>query len=156
MAKVLLAKKLNALYPVGDADRDALNRIGQGEIVSVELRKPRNVKHHRLFWALMSLVWQQLDHDKYPDVESLVTEVKIITGHYTRRDIVVDGTRYPVLTPSSISFAAMDQIAFSDFFEKVCDWVARDVLPGVQRADLVRELEIMTGITDIDTVAKTA
>lgn len=148
MTHILMAKNLSGLYATDEAGENVLRRIGQGEIVSVEVKKPRNLDHHRLFWALMTLVWKQLDIKDYPTVEDLVTEAKIITGHYTRRDIEWEGKRYPVLTPKSISFAAMDQVEFSDFYDRICDWVATDILPGVKQEDLKYELERMTGIRD--------
>ena len=147
MAKILMAKHLGSLRPIDEAGEIALQGIKRGSVVEVEFKRVRNIKHHRLFFALMSLVWEQLDDkQKYPSVEDLVTEVKIITGHYTRRDMVVEGKRYPVLTPKSISFAALDQTEFSAFFDRVCDWVVTDILPGVSRDDLRDELETMTGI----------
>jgi len=126
---------------------DVLRGTRRGEILEVEIRRVRNPQHHRLFFALMSLVWEQIDdQERFPTIEDLVTEIKILTGHYTRRDMVVEGKRYPVLTPKSISFAALDQTEFSAFFDRVCDWVVTDILPGVSRDDLREELEIMTGI----------
>lgn len=44
--KVLLARKLNALYPVDDAAETVLQKLGQGEIVEVEVKRPRNI-HER-------------------------------------------------------------------------------------------------------------
>ena len=96
----------------------------------------------------MSTVWDNLDHVQYPTVESLVTEAKIVTGHYDRRDIVLDSVSYKVLTPRSISFAAMDQLQFDEFYERVCDWVARDMLPGISKETLRREVEEMIGIRE--------
>ena len=149
MSKFLACKNLGSLRPIDDVGEAALRSMGQGEVVEIEVRQRRNLQHHHLFWALMSLVWAQIDDKaKYPTVEDLVTEVKLITGHYTRRDIVFEGRRYPVLTPSSISFAAMDQAAFAEFFERVSDWVATDILPGVTREDLQRELESMIGLSE--------
>ena len=147
MTRFLVAKVLGKLQTVDGAGEEVLRTIKQREIVEIELRRPRNVRHHRLFWSLVTLVWEQIDdQERFPTIEDLVTEIKILTGHYTRRDMVVEGKRYPVLTPKSISFAAMDQTTFSAFFERVCDWVVTDILPGVSRDDLRDELETMTGI----------
>ena len=149
MVKLLVVKHLNSLRPVDEAGEEVMRSIGMGEIIEVDLRRRRNLKHHRLFFALMNLVWQNIpDQDKYKTVEDLVTEVKIITGHYTRRDMVVEGKRYPILTPNSISFAAMDQVAFDAFFQRVCDWIATDVLPGITQEDLRQELENMAGMRE--------
>ena len=145
MAKGFFVKTLRSLAPADDDAEAIVRSIGMGETVSVEVKRPRNLKHHLLFFALMNLVWQNSSHDKYATVDDLVTEVKLVTGHYDRRIIQFEGKPYNVLTPRSISFAAMDQVAFDAFFQRVCDWVSSDVLPGVTEAELRQELETMTG-----------
>ena len=147
MAQFLAVRKLKALYPADEAGEAILRTLAQGELVEITLRRPRNIKHHRLFWALASLCWEQIDNrDDYPDVEDLVTELKIVTGHYTKRFINLDGKRYTVLTPKSISFAAMEQPAFEEFFERCADWIVANVLPGVTKEELRSEIEQMVGI----------
>ena len=145
MTRIMVVKHLGSLRPVDEHAEGVLRSLGQGEIVTVELRKVRNVQHHRLFWALMSLVWEQLDHEEYPDVEDLVVRVKIATGH--RQRIELEGGMV-AFVPKSISFAKMDQAEFNLFFDRCCDWVAANVLPGVTREDLRQELEAMTGIRE--------
>ena len=149
MASLLVVKSLGALRPVDEAGEAILRTLAQGELVEITLRRPRNLKHHRLFWALASLVWEQMDNpDDFPSVEDLVTELKVVTGHYTKRLIHMDGKRWTVLTPKSISFAAMEQPAFEEFFERCCDWIIANVLPSVTQEELRAELEILVGIRD--------
>ena len=50
-----------------------------------------------------------------------------------------------MLTPRSISFAAMDDTEVSAFLDRVIAWVVRDVLPGVKESDLREEIEVMIG-----------
>ena len=142
MTKFLVVKNLGALRPVDENGEAIVQKLGQGELVEIELRRPRNLRHHRKFWALMSLVWEQLDHAEYPNVEALVTRIKIAVGHRTRIEFS-DGT--VAFIPRSISFAQMDQSEFDTFFEACCDWIAAYVLPGVTREDLLQELEVMIG-----------
>ena len=148
MASLLVVKKLSALYAVDEAGETAMRSIGQGEIVEITLRRPRNVQHHRLFWALMGLTWENLSHDTYPAVDVVVVEVKVGTGHYDKRFLHVDGQRYEVLTPRSISFAAMDQVQFAAFFDRCSEWIVANVLPGVTQAELRREIEVMVGVRE--------
>ena len=146
MTTIMLAKKLRALYPVDEAGEDWLRRLAQGEIIEATVRRPRNMAFHRKFWALASLCWTQTnDRARYPTVEALVTDLKIATGHCDRRTVVLDGAQMLVLTPRSISFAAMDDSEFAAFYDRVCDYVAVNVLPGVTRADLRAEIEQMIG-----------
>lgn len=145
MPNILLVKNLGSLRPVDDLGEEYLQKLGQGEIITATLRKSRSGKRHRFFFGLLSLVHQQLDRKDYPTVETLLTEAKIITGHYDRRDILVEGKRYPVLVPKSIAYSAMDDVEFSHFIDRVIAWIVKDILPGVKESDLREEIEIMVG-----------
>ena len=146
MASAFFVKNIRSLYPTDEAGEDIMKSLGQGEVIEVTIRKPRNPRFHRLFWGLMTLVWQNINHDTLPTVETLVTEMKIRTGHYERRDIEVAGKTYPVLTPKSIGFAAMDDTQFKAFFEKCCDIIAADYLPGITAAQWREEIEQLIGV----------
>ena len=78
MAKFLALKHLNSLRPATDDGLDALRHIANGELVTIELRRPRNIKHHRMFWALMTIVHDNMDHERYPTVEDLTAAVMAI------------------------------------------------------------------------------
>ena len=146
--KLLCRKHLSALHPIDDAGRDVLRRVPTGEILSVEFKRPRHLRHHRLYWALVSLVWENIDHDRYPTVDDLHGAIKIAVGLRTR--IVMPSSKdYPYGTvafmPGSIAWAKMDQEQFSLFFDRVCDAVAKWFIPGITREELRREIEDMIG-----------
>lgn len=143
MSKFLAQKHLGALRPADEAGCEALRRIGNGALVSVEIKKSRNIQHHRLFWALMSIVWDNMDHERYPTVEDLTSAVKISAGLRTRIELPNGEVGF---IPGSIAFHKMDQTAFSEFYDRVCDLVCEHFLPGVENAALREEVEIMTGI----------
>lgn len=143
MSRFLAIKHLNALRPADDLGEAALRKIGHGEVLSVEIKRPRNVKHHRMFWALMGLVHDNLDHDRYPTVEDLVAAVKIAAGLRTRIELPNGDIGF---IPGSIAFHKMDQDEFSKFYDRVCDLIAKYFLPGVNTDDLRREVEIMIGV----------
>lgn len=142
MTKFLAVKKLSALRPLDEAGETALGSFGDGEVVTVEVKRARNPKHHRMFWALMTIVWNNMDHERYPTVENLVAAVKISTGH---RETVQLPNGTEVYIPKSISFAKMDQTEFSSFYDRVCDLLAKHFLPGVTSAELKAEVSIMIG-----------
>lgn len=141
--RVLLAKHFNSFRPIDEAGTELLRKIGQGEIVAVELKRPRNVQHHRLFFALLTLVWEQMDHDRYPTIEDLLDAVKLCIGHRRRIELPSGKIHF---VPKSISFARMDQSEFAAFYDRVCDLIAREFLPGVTSADLRAEVALMIGV----------
>jgi hypothetical protein len=136
--KIQMTKHLGGLRPVDDIGTQALSRLKQGDIVTVEYTRPRNPRHHRLFFALLNIVANNSPH--YDDPEQVLLALKIATGHVVPH-IAYDGKTYMI--PQSIAFHKMDQDAFDRFFNKCVDVVVRRFLPGVTDAELRMELETM-------------
>lgn len=140
--KLLFAKdRLGKLAPVDEAGEAALRGLSAGEIVSVEIKRPRNVQMHRLYWALVTLVWQ--NQERYPTPEDLHSALKVAAGLRTQVTLP-DGT--VGFIPGSIAFHKMDQAEFSAFYSRVCDLMAKYFLPGVTSEELRAEVSQMTGI----------
>lgn len=127
------------LRPCDEAGESALKRIGQGKIVACNVKQPRNVQHHRLFFALMSKVFENQTYFK--TVEQLVTALKIAIGHTD----TIQTKRGTYTIPKSISFAAMDQGEFDTFYENSVQFVLTEVIPGLGRAELEAEIREMVG-----------
>ena len=133
-------RTLGGLVP---ADRNAEELIGRhalGTVLRVELKKPRNLRHHRLYWAMLALICDNLDAVR---PETLHDLIKLRTGCVH----VVRTARGTVALPGSIAFERMDQAAFRDFFDRAVDVIVTDVIPGLDRDDLTRELDAMIGRT---------
>lgn len=141
MARFLVHKHLGSLRPVDAAGEDVLRKIGIGELVEVEIKRRRNIRFHRLYWALVTLVWENSDTERYPTADDLHAAIKIAAGLRTRVELP-DGTQGFI--PGSIAFHKMSADDFSAFFERVCDLVAKHFMPGVTNAELRAEVEAMT------------
>ena len=76
------------------------------------------------------------EHSDYTPEQ--VSDIFKLRAGLTQFSKLADGTI--IQHPGSISFAAMDQDEFDQFYDRVMDVVATDILPGVQRADVQREL----------------
>lgn len=126
------------LRPCDEIGETALKRVGQGKLVTCNIKQPRNPQHHRLFFALMSKVFENQQY--FSSVEQLVTALKIAIGHVD----MIKTKRGTFQIPKSISFAAMDQDAFSQFYERAVDFVLQEVIPGLGRAELEAEIKEMT------------
>jgi hypothetical protein len=134
MAKIRLVKKLSALYPYDEAGEVVLRRLAQGEIVETEVTKPRNARFHRMFFAMLSIILANQEH--YTSIEDLLAVCKLRIGH-THKIQTAHGI-YEV--PASISFAAMDDIEFGNFYDRACQWVCSEVVPGLERKGLDEEV----------------
>lgn len=139
--KFLARKDLGHLTPVDQTGEDYLRKVKFGDIVTVEVKKPRNGKHHRLYWALVGMVWE--NQDRYETTEQLHNALKIAAGIYEPLEMP-GGVIHKI--PGSIAFDTMDQTEFSAFFDRVCDLVAKHFLPGVTAEILKHEIEVMIGV----------
>lgn len=140
MTAILLARSMGSLRPVDDAGEAVIAGIGQGEIVKAEIKRPRNPQHHRLFWALASIVAANSEH--WRSAEDVVTALKFATGH-TEQFKMPSGQVYEL--PRSISFAAMNQDAFDAFYDRCIRVIVEKWLPGVSEDGLRQEVLEMIG-----------
>jgi len=146
MARFLAVKHLNSFRPSDENGEEVMRKIGHGEMVMIEVKRPRNLAHHKLFWALMTLVWEQLDSERYPTVEDLVAAIKIAAGLRTRIELPNGDVGF---VPGSIAFHKMSQDDFSAFYERVCDLIEKHFLPGVTKDELRSEVETMIGLRKV-------
>src|ERR1043166_2381612 len=98
------------LRPFGAESADAFGKLPFGKVVHVEMKQPRNGKHHRLYWTLCTRIANAIGAEP----ETVSDVLKIRTGHCT----TVMTKRGDLHLPKSISFAAMDQTAFNTFFDR--------------------------------------
>lgn len=123
------------LEPVDEAGQEAMTKIKEGAVVQVEVKKPRNVYFHRKFFAMLNLIFQ--NQDAYKSVDALLAVCKLGIGHVD----VIQTRQGEVRLPKSISFAAMDNTEFSDFYDRAVNWMLEEVIPGLRRQDLDEEIE---------------
>lgn len=138
---IRLAMKGGRLVAADALSAEDLAGIREGETVRAQITRPRNIGHHRWFWALMTAVYHaQQEPVAYPTVQHMVRALKIALGLFdTWR---VNGR--DVLELRSISFAKMSQDEFSQFSERAVELVLTRIVPHVQRADLeARILDIL-------------
>lgn len=100
-----------ALRPADQESVEEFAKLPVGKPLHVEVKQPRNAAFHRLYWALCA----RIAESKGVTAENISDVLKIATGHVT---ILSTKSYGRVHVPKSISFAAMDQTAFRDFFER--------------------------------------
>lgn len=109
--ELYVVRKDNALYPEGDESIGVLARIPFGKTLRCDIKQPRNVRHHRLFFALCKRIADGIGSDPN-NVRDVLT---IAAGHYS---LVKTKRHGDLKLPKSISFASMDQTQFTEFFER--------------------------------------
>lgn len=137
--QILMKKHLGQLAPADETAYDLLKRVAHGELVMVELKRPRNLGHHKKLFALLRAVYPSAG---YPNEYALLNALKVYLGHYT-----VSQTKKgrPIATTKSISFAAMDQTEFAAFYDGCVEAIVEHFLPGVTSEQLRGQVEDMCG-----------
>ena len=133
-----MRRTFSGLEPV---EPGSLRHIKRGDVVTCDVRRPRNPKRHRWYWALISIVHSNLPEPlaaKYPRPENLVDALKVLTG-WCDTFWLPDGRE--VIRPRSIAFHAMSEPDFAAFCERCMDLVSKYLLPGVNPDDLRREID---------------
>jgi len=139
--EAILIKSFNGLRAYDAQGEAALASIPQGECVRVTIKRPRNLAHHKKFWALVAAVFPH--QTTYPTEEMLVAAMKVALG-YAEKITLPDGKI--ILMPKSISFATLDQAGFEAFYTRAVDLITTKIIPGVNREDLEREVnDILAG-----------
>jgi hypothetical protein len=111
--------------------------MSAGELVSFSWKRERNPGFHRKFFALVTYV---KDNSEVFDTKAkATTAVKIAAGHVEWEMSPVTGELVPI--PKSISFDAMDQNEFDQFYSDAIDGIVKHVLPHMNRVDLQTALE---------------
>jgi len=119
---------LKSFFPVYPSDIDKTAKMQPGEIRLLEIKNPRNLKHHNKFMAMIRMTVD--NSDDWRNEEHLLFYIKTLLGY---GEYVKFKTNM-VFIPSSISFESMEQ---QDFEEKIYN-------PGIKiLADIL-------GITPLD------
>lgn len=132
MAELLLIRTGAALVPADDDSRDRIARMPRGQAVRAEVKRMRNLAHHRKFFALVEFVANR--HPVYDNREKALVAVKVAAGH-------VDFLPNPetgelVAVPRSIAFDAMEQGDFEEFYERAVQGVLDHIVPQADREEV--------------------
>lgn len=119
--KVVLVKNLNgSIIPAYDQDKERLKRFKAGEPFMAEVTKPRNIRFHRKIFALFNMLLQ--NQEIYTNIDDLRNDLTVEAGFFTEG---VNFLGEPVKRPKSISFAAMDDLAFAEYYEAILNTIVR-------------------------------
>jgi hypothetical protein len=135
--EVLLARGLGAvLHPADPESAAAVAKLGRGEVLRFTARRPRNLAHHRKFFALVGLLFE--NQEQFADPEQFRRALLIEAGHFEDQKLL-DGS--VVRTAKSISFASCDQAEFDRIYNAVIYVALEKLVPGCDRETLEQEVE---------------
>lgn len=119
----------DVLIPVDENGKKLVAAVALGEGFSVEIKKARNIKFHRLFFALLNFAFEMWDPPEsrefrgqkiQKNFDRFREEVLILAGHY-EPTYSLDGSLK--LEAKSIAFANCDEHEFKTVYSAVLDVV---------------------------------
>lgn len=140
--KILCQVTELGLMPMYDSDLEEKRKLKIGSTVLCDVKKPRNYKFHKKFFALLRLTFDNLPHHLHESLniyseEDLLLSLKIDLGI----SFVVNISGHDVYREGSISFAAMDEAEFEGFYHRCVNVILHRYLKGTGRQDLIDEVE---------------
>ena len=111
--KLTIVKQLNNTFKVAyDSDYEKMRKMKVGDLLECEIRKPRNYKFHKKFFALLNLVYQ--NQERYDNIDDLRHDLTIVSGYYKERTNLKGE---PIKIAKSISFAKMEETEFGNLYD---------------------------------------
>lgn len=133
--KITLIKQLNGTFkPAYNSDYENAKKVPLNEPIDFGWKKPRNYKFHKKFFALIELVYQ--NQEVYNNKEHLRKDLTISAGFY---DIRHNFEGVEIYEPKSISFANMDDVEFSELYNRFVDVVVQWL--GIDKQSIIDEIE---------------
>ena len=128
-----MRRELFGFVPADEAAEAFASTVKMGECISVEAKRPRNIQHHRKFFSMLQLIFN--NQERYATLDHLLTAFKFAISHTE----IIRTKRGDIEVPKSISFASMSQDEFNTFYQRAVDFVLAEVVP-MTAADLERGL----------------
>lgn len=133
MAELFLVRSGAALVPVDDQSRERIARIPRGQPVKAEVKRARNLPHHRKFFGgLVTFVAER--HPVFNTREKALDAIKLAVGHVHWMPHPATGELIPI--PKSISFDAMEQGEFDEFYTAAVDATLAHLIPDADRDEV--------------------
>ncbi len=131
------------LVPLYDSDLDMKKRLRTGSTVRCKVSNPRNYEFHKKFFALLRLTFENLPYplvDKWNicNEQDMLRRFKRDLGYFTDR---INEYGEHEIEYLSISFGAMEQCEFEDFYRQCIDLVLNRYIKGIDKEELITQIE---------------
>jgi hypothetical protein len=138
MTTIMLVKDAarGCLRPATTQDAVTLDRLDSRKHFTATLKQARNPQRLRLYWQLLRAVSDSHSFYALAGADALHDFLKLRLGLV---DCVVYHDGSTRIVPKSIAFDAMGETEFKDYLDRVLTLIETEILPGVDRADLLRE-----------------
>ena len=110
---------------------DDLTGVKVGDEFGLKLKKDRELWRHRKFFAMLNTILTNLPEpiaELLPTLDNLIDDIKFGIGH--TRPYINPRTGEVKVVPKSISFAEMDELKFTEFYNRALDFAIQNYFAG--------------------------
>lgn len=131
------------LVPLYNTDLELKKHLKIGNVVKCKVSNPRNYEHHKKFFALVRLTFDNLplplvEKWHIHNEQDMLRRFKRDLGYFTN---TLNEYGEHEIEYLSISFAAMEQHEFENFYNQCIDLVLNKYIKGIDKDDLITEIE---------------
>ena len=136
MPKAFIYRSGFAFFPASNADTEIMYQFAEGEIMEVTVKKARNYRNHKRFFAMLKLGYE--NQDMFDNFGWFREWIMIKSGIFESRN-TPDGFIYRA---KSISFSNMDELEFRELYKDVSQVIID--LCGIDEKTLENNLNLFT------------
>lgn len=137
MADLYLKRVGNGLMAADIESQKYLMKLHPGETIRGTFTKPRNVRFHRKYFALLNTIFDAGGCDHYQNLEAMRAAMIIHSGRFELVAIrKPDGKTITAIERHSISFAKMEELEFSRLYSETLDIGLKMIPKHWSREDL--------------------
>lgn len=142
MTACLMRRTVSGLCADDDAASEVLRKLAPGDVVRVDVQRPRSHKNLRRWFALCRLLHENCEQFTSPELAH--GWLKIMAGHAVQ--IVSKTTGEVYLIADSISFGRLDEDEFQAIWQRAMKAVVEHVMPGITEPELEYEILSLLGM----------
>ena len=125
-----------------DEDYELKRKLKLGKVYEVTIKECRNIRFHRLYFALIHCAWEYLTEKQqtffHDDVEAFRKCVEVSAGHY---ELIYSVDRKEWIEQAkSIAFDKLSESDFSELYERVKDVLYNIFLTSVNKEEFENQL----------------
>lgn len=139
--KLFVTNTMTGLVPNYDDDYDKKLKLKIGHTYEVDIKEARNYEFHQKFFALINCSWEYLNESqqKYFKNKEVFRKSMILSAGFCNVFFNLK-TKSWTESPKSISFRKMDELEFSELYERVKDVIFEIILQNVSEEEFTNNL----------------
>ena len=138
--KQIYRRTLDGFIPANDDANEFFGKCKLGQLVTMDAKQSRNLKFHRLFFAILKLISE--NSNPHISEAAALHFAKLAAGV---GEVVTDSRGEKHFIPGSISFARMDQAAFDAFVQSAIPPLVGRFMQGTAPDAVIAEAMALAG-----------